>query len=41
MFMAQIGARTVHKFDKRLIGKLLGIYLLIISCKLFYEYFSF
>ena len=41
MFMAQIGAKTVHKFDKRLIGKLLGIYLLIISCKLFYEYFSF
>ena len=41
MFMAKIGAKTVHKFDKRLIGKLLGIYLLIISCKLFYEYFSF
>ena len=41
MFMAQIGARTVHKFDKRLIGKLFGIYLFIISCKLFYEYFSF
>ena len=41
MFMAKIGAKTVHKFDKRLIGKLFGIYLLIISCKLFYEYFSF
>ena len=41
MFMAKIGAKTVHKFDKKLIGKLLGIYLLIISCKLFYEYFSF
>ena len=41
MFMAKIGAKTVHKFDKRLIGKLLGIYLFIISCKLFYEYFSF
>ena len=40
-FMAKIGAKTVHKFDKRLIGKLLGIYLFIISCKLFYEYFSF
>ena len=41
MFMAKIGAKTVHKFDKKLIGKLFGIYLLIISCKLFYEYFSF
>ena len=40
-FMAKIGAESVHKFDKRLIGKLLGIYLFIISCKLFYEYFSF
>ena len=41
MFMAKIGAKTVHKFDKRFIGKLFGIYLFIISCKLFYEYFSF
>ena len=41
MFMAKIGAKSVHKFEKRLIGKLFGIYLLIISCKLFYEYFSF
>jgi len=41
MFMAKIGAKTVQKFDKRLIGKLFGIYLFIVSCKLFYEYFSF
>ena len=41
MFMAKIGAKTVHKFDKRLIGKLFGIYLFIISCKLFYEYLKF
>ena len=40
-FMAKIGAKTVHKFDIELIGKLLGIYLFIVSCKLFYEYFSF
>ena len=40
-FMAKIGAKTVHKFDKRLIGKLFGIYLFIVSCKLFYEYSSF
>jgi len=41
MFMAKIGARAVHKFDKSLIGKLFGIYLFIVSCKLFYDYFSF
>jgi len=41
MFMAKIGAKTVHKFDQKLIGKLFGIYLFIVSCKLFYEYFSF
>ena len=40
MFMAKVGAKTVHKFDKKLIGKLLGVYLFIISCKLFYDYFS-
>ncbi len=40
MFMAKIGAKSVHKFDKRLIGKLFGIYLFIVSCKLFYDYFS-
>jgi uncharacterized membrane protein YfcA len=37
MFMAKIGAKSVHKFDKRLIGKLFGTYLFIISCKLFYQ----
>ena len=41
MFMAKIGAKTVHRFDKMLIGKLFGIYLFIVSCKLFYDYFSF
>ena len=40
MFMAKIGAKSVHKFDKRLIGKMFCIYLFIISCKLFYDYFS-
>ena len=40
MFMAKIGAKSVHKFDKKLIGKLFGVYLFIISCKLFYDYFS-
>ena len=40
-FMAKIGAETVHKVSKKLIGKLFGIYLFIVSSKLFYEYFSF
>ena len=40
-FMAKIGAETVHKFNKRLIGRIFGIYLFIVSCKLFYDYFSF
>ena len=40
-FMAKVGAKTVHKVNKQLIGKLFGIFLLIISCRLFFEYFSF
>ena len=40
-YMAKIGAKTVHKVNKKFIGKLFGIFLFIISCKLFYEYFSF
>ena len=40
-FMAKIGAETVHKVNKRLIGKLFGTYLFIVSCRLFYEYYSF
>jgi len=39
-FMAKIGAETVHKFNKRLIGKIFGIYLFIVASKLFYDYFS-
>ena len=40
-YMARIGAETVHKVDKSLIGKLFGIYLFVVACRLFYEYFSF
>ena len=40
MFMAKIGARTVHKVDRKLVGKLFGIFLLFVSCRLFYEYFT-
>ena len=37
-FMAKVGAESVHRFNKKLVGKMFGIYLLIISCRLFYEY---
>jgi len=40
-FMAKIGAETVHKVDKKFIGKLFGIYLFIVACRFFYEYYSF
>jgi len=40
-FMAKIGAESVHKFDKKIVGKMFGIYLLLVSCRLFYEYFAF
>ncbi len=40
-FMAKIGAETAHKVNRKLIGKLFGIYLFFVACRLFYEYFSF
>tara|TARA_B100000029_G_scaffold417531_1_gene422206 strand:+ start:120 stop:953 length:834 start_codon:yes stop_codon:yes gene_type:complete len=40
-FMAKVGAETVHKFNKRLIGRIFGIYLFIVACTLFYDYFTF
>ncbi len=40
MFMAKIGAKTVHKVDRKLVGKLFGIFLLLVSSRLFYEYFT-
>jgi len=40
MFMAKIGAKTVHKVNRKIVGKLFGIFLLFVSCRLFYEYFT-
>ena len=37
-FMARIGAKTVHKLDKKKISKFFGFFLLIISAKFFLEY---
>ena len=41
VFMAKIGAKTVHKVNKSLLGKLFGIYLFIIACRLYLEYLNF
>ena len=40
-FMAKIGAKTVHKVNKNLLGKLFGIYLFFIACRLFLEFSKF
>jgi len=38
--MARIGARTVHKIDKKKISKYFGIFLLIVALKFLFEYFK-
>ena len=37
-FMARLGARTVHKIDKKKISKFFGIFLIFISIKFLFEY---
>ena len=37
-FMAQIGANTAHKIDKKKISKYFGIFLIIIASRFLYEY---
>ena len=37
-FMARIGAKTVHKLDKKKISKFFGIFLLIVALKFLFEY---
>ena len=37
-FMARIGAKTVHKIDKKKISKFFGLFLLIIATKFLFEY---
>ncbi len=37
-FMARIGARTVHKIDKKKISKFLGLFLMVIAIKFLSEY---
>ena len=40
-FMAKVGAMTVHKVNKQIIGKLFGIFLMLVSLRLIFEYNSF
>ena len=40
-FMAKIGAKVVHMVDKKLIGKFFGVFLLLVSLRLFFEYLSY
>jgi uncharacterized membrane protein YfcA len=39
--MARVGAKTVHKIEKKLITKLFGFFNLLVSAKLFFEYFTY
>ena len=41
IFMAKIGAKTVHKIDKKLITKLFGLLNIIVSVILFFEYLNY
>jgi len=41
MLMAKIGAKAVHQMNKQIINRLFGVFLFIVSCRLFLEYLSF
>ena len=41
IFMAKLGARTIHNIDKKLITKLFGLFNLLVSTRLFFEYISY
>ena len=40
MVMARIGAKVVYKIDKKLLSRIFGCFLLIVSARSFFEYFS-
>ena len=40
MFMARLGAKAVYKIDKRLLSKIFGAFLIIVSIRSFFEYLS-
>ena len=41
ILMAKLGARTVHNIDKKLITKLFGLFNLLVSARLFFEYIGY
>ena len=40
VFMAKVGASTVHKIKKEIIAKLFGFFLIIIASRFLYDYFN-
>ena len=40
MLMARIGAKVVYKINKRLLSRIFGCFLLLVSARSFFEYFS-
>ena len=40
MVMARVGAKVVYKIDKKLLSRIFGCFLLIVSARSFFEYFS-
>ena len=40
MVMARLGAKAVYKIDKKLLSKIFGTFLIIVSIRSFYEYLS-
>ena len=40
MVMARIGAKVVHRIDKKLLSKIFGIFLILVSIRSFIEYLS-
>tara|TARA_A100000164_G_scaffold26222_1_gene20574 strand:+ start:91 stop:690 length:600 start_codon:yes stop_codon:yes gene_type:complete len=40
MVMARIGARVVYKINKKLLSRIFGCFLLMVSARSFFEYFS-
>ena len=40
MIMARIGAKVVYKINKKLLSKIFGCFLLLVSARSFFEYFS-
>ena len=40
MIMARIGAKAVYKIDKRILSKIFGTFLIIVSMRSFFEYLS-